>query len=158
MVNCVFSNPVVHCVHCTTSYRYLHIIYTMMGYPFLLFLEPFSSTNVAAFTNINQLPFACCPVLLYRSSKLMRSNSLNSVAFVHCVLRITGNLWFVQPIDCNAKHHIIQRHKFPIHATRNVQTLLYMDTLHASNLGTIPCRADMNRFCVAYPPINGHPK
>ena len=35
-----------------------------------------------------------------------------------------GNIWFVQPIDCNVKHPHFPKHKFPIHATRNVQTQL----------------------------------
>ena len=36
----------------------------------------------------------------------------------------TGNLWFVYPIDCNAKHHISQSINFPYTQTRNVQTQL----------------------------------
>ena len=49
---------------------------------------------------------------------------LISAAFKHCVLYICGNLWLVRPIDCNAKHHIIQSIKcFPVHA-RNMQTQL----------------------------------
>ena len=31
----------------------------------------------------------------------------------HCMLCIMGNLWFVRPIDCNAKHHIFQSINFP---------------------------------------------
>ena len=35
-----------------------------------------------------------------------------------------GNIWFVWPIDCNVKHHILQRIIFLYMPTLNVQTHL----------------------------------